>query len=308
MRTWSITFLLIAVTLAGCAEGTTPTATDDEAKFQDIEITDDKGIIRGLVLDPTITPIEGATVTLKGREVATLSNADGAFVFTDLEPGTYFLEVGRLGYSSTQTSVTVEAGIKAPPIVKVQLVPDATSLPFIQQFQFDGFIQCSTVSIVVGAAVCSFPGLVGVDIGDDFLVRYETSGYPDHIQGEMVWDSTQPLGDSLNFQIWDGTTSSPLSNTGPSPRIISENRSFWESGEGSRKSGSPMVTPGEEFAWRVFAGGLEGTDHCDTIPACVGGVGVTLQQSFTVYTNVFYRFVPDETWLFIEDGAHPIPT
>ncbi len=35
--------------------------------------------------------------------------------------------------------------------------------------------------------------------------------------------------------------------------------------------------------------------------------GLALEQRFTVYTHLFYNFVPDGHWTFIADGAHPLP-
>ena len=40
---------------------------------------------------------------------------------------------------------------------------------------------------------------------------------------------------------------------------------------------------------------------------CAVGLGFTLQQSFTIITNVFYGFAPNPDWRYVEDGPHPPP-
>jgi hypothetical protein len=36
-------------------------------------------------------------------------------------------------------------------------------------------------------------------------------------------------------------------------------------------------------------------------------VGFTMDQRAQVFSHAFHNFVPDEGWLFAEDGAHHIP-
>ncbi|MHB8633792.1 MAG: carboxypeptidase-like regulatory domain-containing protein [Thermoplasmatota archaeon] len=56
-------------------------------------------------------------------------------------------------------------------------------------------------------------------------------------------------------------------------------------------------------------------DRAECVPyptlfrACLGagGVGATVEQSFTVYTDVFYHFLPPAGWRLSHDGDPPIP-
>lgn len=325
---------LTAVALAGCAEGGGGEADDEEA-FNDLEATatEDTGLIRGIVVDPTITPVEGVTITLQGTELETTTNADGAFVFSALEPGTYFLNADRTGFVATQSSVEVVAGVDRPPIVKIQLVPDPTESPYVGSYQFEGFIACSVRGAVIGYALCSSYG----GFGDEFDVSYTLDRVPDWVQAEAVWDSTQVLGDemSLSLTCLDGETGCPdgqyeiAQGEGPSPQVAAFGRTEAETyGRGA----------GEDLHIRLFAFGNSDTDVFDeptmyglynsTVPQQVRdvtgddcprwpilfdgcmratGLGLMLDQEFTVYTNVFYGFTPGDGWLFIEDGAHPAP-
>ena len=38
-----------------------------------------------------------------------------------------------------------------------------------------------------------------------------------------------------------------------------------------------------------------------------GGVGIAVDQQFTVFTNIFYGFEPGEDYDFLEDGAATVP-
>lgn len=293
MKVWSLIIALVAVALAGCAGDAPAPVDEDEQKFDDIDVGDDEGAIRGIILDPSITPIEGATVTVKDQDLETRSNADGAFLFAGLAPGTYFLEVAKVGYTATQTSVSVEAGVDTPPIVKVQLTPDPSSVPFTQTFQYEGFMQCSFALVAVGFNACGFASdVTGQDFGE-VLVRHQTAGVPDFAQTEMVWESTQPLGDALSLMYsWDcgDTFLCDHGTEGPSVLVLQADREVLE---------TAIESEGDLFV-RVF-----GTES-SLAPG--SNLGATIEQSFTHYTNAFYGFTPDEGWLFVEDGAHPVPS
>src|SRR5688572_13599234 len=89
---------VLALVLAGCSGsgGSGGKAPDAAAAFDDFELdaTETTGVIRGLVVDERIVPIEGAEVTLKvaGKDAQVASSdAEGRFAYNDVEPGTHFL-------------------------------------------------------------------------------------------------------------------------------------------------------------------------------------------------------------------------
>lgn len=286
--------MLAIALLAGCADDGSPAAPvdGDDDKFDDVDVAKDKGIIRGLVLDPSITPIAGATVQIRDGPSAE-SNQDGAFLFNDLDPGTYFLDISKLGYESVQSSATVVAGVKDPAILKIQMVRDLENLPSTQEYQFDGFIQCSFTAVVVGLNACGLADIAGVPL-DDPLITYTIEGdnYA-FAQTELTWESTQPLGDQLSLMYsWDcgETLLCDHEVTGTSPLTLQANRTVLES----------MSVAEEGLFVRVF-----GTD---TTAVEDSGVGATLDQRFTHFTTIFYGFEPDEGWTLVEDGSHPLPS
>lgn len=287
MRVGSIVGLLLIVGLTGCAdEGAAP---EDEAFSpeldEELEATDTTGVIRGVVVDATITPIAGATVRLQGAGLETTSNAEGAFGFSDLDPGTYFVSVQKFGFESTQTSTEVVAGVQSPKVVRVQLQAIDGLVAFPETRQWEGFIQCSVRFVVNALAACAAVS----ELGDDFAIRYDDlTQVPTFAQSEMVWDSTQSLGDSLKIQYTDDT--SGLDNfviaQGPSPQIIAATDEVLET--------KNIIDNGLYI--RTFTG-----DYQDT------GLSLTLQQGFTVFTSLYYHYAPPEGWLFIEEGGRPAP-
>lgn len=77
--------------------------------------------IQGVVLDENGTPLQGASVTIKGTTVGTLTDNKGAFSFPDLDEGT-ILVVTYTGYLPREATVAEERQIR------IQLEVDPESL------------------------------------------------------------------------------------------------------------------------------------------------------------------------------------
>ena len=214
----------------------------------------------------------------------------------DLAAGTYFLEASKVGFFPVQQSATVEAGVERPDIVKFQLVPDLANQPLVSSFQYDGFLQCSFTLVLVGFNACGVPEIFGMPL-DNPLVVHDIAPNGTFAQTEMVWKSTQSLGDQLDLQYsWGtcGTLYCDHGDTGTSPLIISADEELL-----TTMLNDPANPGNPGLMIRVFgteASAAEGL-----------GLGATLDQSFTHYTHVFYAFLPNEGWTFIEDGSHPLP-
>ena len=73
--------------------------------------------ISGTVMDANGAALSGATVTLKsvgnGREVKTVSNADGAYSILSLQPGRYQIEVSQANFKMLKQEVTLEVAQNA---------------------------------------------------------------------------------------------------------------------------------------------------------------------------------------------------
>src|SRR6185503_11328191 len=57
------------------------------------------GAISGIVTDPELVPIAGATLGIQPGEETAMSALDGSFSFSRLAPGDYALLAGALGYN-----------------------------------------------------------------------------------------------------------------------------------------------------------------------------------------------------------------
>lgn len=312
MRALTLVALLASSLLAGCSDGGDPdAASDTELTFDDLDLeaTSSTGIIRGVVVDDAIRPIAGARVVLSGGDSPgeTESTESGAFGFSGLEPGTYFLSVSKAGHFAAQQSADVVAGVAEPPIVKVLLQIDVANLPYYEAYVFDGYIECSGSFVAVSFAACSAVNLVGEIAGvgnvttDNFGVNYQLNKKPTWMQAEMVWESTQALGDEMALLFsWDcgddnGGFLCDHGASGLSPVLLTANATeIEEINEGDYN---------ETIFVRVFNEGLSETQQ-DPIPG--GGVGLTLQQRFTVFTHVFYGYEPTPDWRFSSD--EPVPT
>ncbi|MHB1261887.1 MAG: carboxypeptidase-like regulatory domain-containing protein [Thermoplasmatota archaeon] len=286
MRGIMVAAALVAVLFAGCSGGAGTESQEPAAEpeaFEDLTVSDSKGLIRGIVLSETITPLEGATVNLRlGSEpMTTLSDAQGAFVFTDLDAGDYFLTVSKPGYFDVQASATVVAGVAEPPIVKVQLVFDVVNQPYTELLQWSGFLQCGAAIPMVGSLnPCA---LTGSDNVHEF--PFGTNRTPDFAQAEAFWSGTQPLGNYLSFGFYDPDSLASnwkSVNTG-SPAVVNATQD--EITEAVGDAGKLIV--------RLFPGtGPDGTNPT-----------VVVEQRYDVYVSYFYGFRPPAGWIFVIDGS-----
>lgn len=297
LRPLAIGALLLTTLFAGCADSPKGSDAPDEPEaFNDVEVTDVTGAIRGVVVSEAIVPIPGVLVRLvDGRNQTT--DADGAFVFNGLEPGDYFVSVSKAGFLTQQQSTTVVAGEKQPPITKILLPVDVgAARPTYAEFQFEGYIQCSGTFVVVGFAACSAVAETGL-VDDRFSTVHDLTGMPSWIQSELVWDSTQAAGDAMSLMYsWNcgdenGGFLCDHGASGQSPVLVTATpEDINEINEGNYTDGDLYV--------RVFNTGLEETD---------GSLGVTYAQQFRVYSHVFYGYAPPEGWRFTEDSNVPQP-
>ncbi len=290
LRTLLLAATLVAVGLAGCTDDAPVEPTDPEVPTAE-NVERGKGVIRGVVIDPSITPVPDVTVTVQNTDLTTRTDADGAFLFVDVDPRTYFLEASKPGWTAVQQSVEVVADVIAPPALKIQIEQVPGTLPRADTQSAEGFIQCSYGT----------PRLYGSCATEEEqnVLQFEFDGIPNAIQIEVIWESTQPSGDNLYVigavcadddcpvageNNIDGFPSRFDEGTRTSPAVARANTTFIE---GRDLPGSGVL------AVDVSADG----------PAL--STGVALDQSFTVYATFFYNIPePEEGWMFIEDGAY----
>ncbi|MEA3135906.1 MAG: hypothetical protein QOC71_187 [Thermoplasmata archaeon] len=312
MRGW-IALALVTALLAGCTSKGADNGDEPVADFNDLglQATASTGIIRGIVVDDAIRPIAGANVLLTPGDKTTLSTDAGTFGFDALEPGTYFLRVEKAGYNATQTSTDVVAGVAEPAIVKVLLAVNPATRPYVEVYQFEGYLECGVTTPPVGVALC-FVG--GDTLNDNTQITYDLTRRPAWVQTEMVWESTQQLGDELALMYsYSGGCGLFCDHEvdGTSPLLLQANQTVIDTiGLGN----------GTGLYIRVFNSDLDETDAglddvCTPVPDpvlgniwCLGnGWGLTLEQKFNHYTHVFYGYTPPADWRFSSGQDVPQP-
>ncbi len=302
MRSIAAILLLIAIAFSGCSEASeVPPNVEGPTKAEEgLQATDSTGVIRGVVVDDAIAPLAGVTVSIKALELSATTLDDGSFGFADLEPGVHVLQASKPGYTTTQSTATVEAAIDKPPIVRIQLPLAPGTAPYIVPYQFDGIMTCSFEAGApgvgsLGGNVCGeVDGLGTAPIGDLALEKT-----PDFIQSELSWRNSQQLGDELAWMLsWECTTNAGFlcdhTVSGTSPLV---NKMDADTINGQRFEGTPFG-PERNVLFRVFA------EASDTT---AGVLGVTLEQKVETFSFVFYNHVPDESWSFVQDGEYQLP-
>ncbi len=283
--------LLLMLLFAGCSEsGTAPTDDFCASDCTKPEPTDTTGVLLGVVVDEAVRPISGATVVLTPGGMETETDAEGRFFFDKLEPGTYFLDVSRLGYFPVQMSQDVVAAVE-PPVLKVMLKADAASLPYVEVYNFQGFIECMVgiqeTPVTTGSSSAN-PCYLSPNSQN--VVDYEVSP-PTFAQTEVVWSPGLGVGESLlvSYSVTDSSHTDGQNDyavaEGSSPLVLSANATQMED-----------VNVGEmPLRLRVFAGGE-------------GGFSIHANEEFEAVTHVFYGFEPPAGWTFVRDGAPEVPS
>lgn len=298
---WSVPATMLVV-LAGCSVPGPTGAQDDFALDGELVATDSTGVIRGVVVDEAVVPVVGAAVAVTALGLETTVDDNGAFGFSGVEPGNHFLTVSKQGYQSQQASVAVEAGVDQPPVLRIQLLRDPATAPYVTPFQFTGFMKCSLSYI----ALC---GVAPDETGDSFLAEFELAAPPTWINMEAVWEGTQPTGDQMNLNV-GATPAGPgttfATNQGPSPLLAQAN---------ATTLAEHSVGAGENLVGRMFAWEMEGTGIDDHTGMCVPvvlttycqGPGAAIDQEFELFVHAFFHYAPPEDWRFTEDPEVPRP-
>lgn len=273
--------VLALLLLSGCTAGGEAELSEAEkaARSLDVEATETTGVIKGIVVDLTITPIAGVTVSLNGQNVSTTTNDLGAFAFADLEPGTYFLTTSHENYTSVQQSVDVVAGEQDPSPVRIQVAAILRADPRVDAYTATIFVDSSIVVLGTGYT------LGGVTTESYYWFEVPIEPNATVAQTEVRWEAGTPLAE--NAAISGGTYAGndrvqTSGQQGPTPMVFRAN-----------------ATEGEDTAdnvyYQVFA-----TDSAG-LPG-----GMITNQRFDCFIHAFYNFMPDADWQYGRDGEYPL--
>lgn len=317
-------FALAAVLLAGCI-GADEDAEEDIEAQERAEVTEDTGGIEGTVTNAAVEAVPEATVTLEETGESTQTAADGSFAFSEIMPGTYTLTFEAEGFLSTEQEVSVVANEVTVLDVVLTEEPDLT--PYLQQFEYTGFIECS-VGAATGTHIASLSpcGYTGATNHQTVFV-HEIEPDPWQIVTEVDWDPGTPLSDRfwMNSETngfnnaWNvayaSTQETPpiVYNTGRE-RLTTIVQNFEAICEGemdpslySNQYDNPEAycghNPIENGAEIDVSVSVQTADTATvSTPGPLGsiGIGLGIQQDFTVYQSVFYHAPACEDFSILE--------
>jgi hypothetical protein len=315
--------VVVLTVLSGCAAKSAPdtSSLDAAAKQVNVQATATTGVIRGVVVDEGVRPLAGVvlSVATQGRLMTTNSSVTGAFGFQGLPEGTYFVKAHKLGYTDAQTSAEVKAGVSDPPITKVALVADkGYTKPYVLAMSAKGFIECGTDVV----ALCSVPNNACLPLillqpclahgpnvtNDNFSSFFPLDAEPRWVQAELVWKSTQALGDKLSVttRVSDRTNYDQgfylrgmNSSTGSSPLLVIDDYDLIHNSANGGKDALGVNGTGLEMD--IFSGGNVPTP----VTRDLGGAQV--QQEYQIIVHAFYGYRPPPGYRFTHDGDPPAP-
>lgn len=319
MRWLAAVLLVASMTLAGCTDGgadAADTASDDEA-FSDLgfDASSTTGVIRGLVIDEAIRPVEGATVRLLAdppRE--TSSDADGRFGFGDVPPGTYDVEAELLNHEPATVQVLVEAGIDAPPIIKLQLMRLWSQEPMSEIFQFQGFLNCAWEIGTASPCVTDFTRLdfTGTCPGGCFPALANNLGLD---QREFIKEVPNGWQTMVFEMTWEPSVGGTADAMQMHVSTADRKSTHWFASHGSKAPLRMEMVQGVPHAGASFAEPVliapEGIPNMLTFmnaavpPGEQPSVAVVVQQDFEVILTTFIWGHPPEGWSFMAGDERP---
>lgn len=292
----AVATVALALLLAGCSQagesGQASGVTDGSGATIDasLQATATTGVIRCIVVDDAINPLQGAMVLIAGNVSHT--GPDGRCGRDGLPAGTTIVTASKVGHHAVQVPVEVVAAIDDPDLVRIVLAVDPATTPYTQEWKHDVHLACSTT----WSSACGHPALQG-GTADSSTVTMALDGRPLRIAVEAVWTSSQPLGDALMVVIGSGEPTSSNaadSRRGPSPVDL----------QITGMEATEMQLPQNGLFVRIFAAESVGGPVCVPPPAymCVNGVGAAIQQDVELFVHAFHHWLPDTAWRFSVDG------
>ncbi len=306
--------LVTVLLLAGCASQNSSSESPSLQEPSEVDASATTGGIRGIVVDSAIRPIAKAIVSIAGPDRKNVtSDENGGFSVGGLKPGTYLLKAKHPFFDEAQTTTEVVAGVKDPPVTKIQLNQVIFGKPYLLTQKFKGFIECSLdlagslFSEECGEGV-GVPGVGRVggfetnQVQTDFFV---SSNNPQSLVIETVWTPTVGAATTGHLRIIVATDfiCDPICGGDFFYDSLSENDADGVSGcpaspvlqrsdEAIQELNLTTETRISHFVWACGEGG--------TVP-----LDLQLGQSYEIYiTNSFILPLPAD-WSFVAGSPDP---
>lgn len=136
-RTFPFIFLILLAASAGCAGKPQAVSQDAGAATDASTVTT---ILEGWVMDEESIPLVEAEILIQGLELGRLTNSEGGYRFVDLPPGEYLLSVAKTGYVNGTQFAQVRQGFAT--VLNFTLLPELGIEPYTQTQLFEGHIVC----------------------------------------------------------------------------------------------------------------------------------------------------------------------
>ena len=315
-----LSLLLFTTALAGCADdGGGGTGTTGGEEPPTVVATETTGGIRGVVVDEAIVPVADAVVTIDSTGESVETDERGTFVFSGLQPGTYFVTATHPLYDTVQQNVVVEAGVEKPPAVRFQLTRLISETPYLTTMQFNGYIFCS--ANIVGAYSEECGEGVGVPRSSCFLVNHPPSCVanpvmpgerllknPANAPGQEWYVDSPNVRNFVIEQVWEPSLEVSASGGGQFRTFYGIN---WvcdpfcgdDHRFGVAVDNSPLYAqvPAESFDALNYTSETRFT----TFTYAADNPGVILEQSYELFVTVSYFLPLEEGWSFLNGDARP---
>jgi hypothetical protein len=221
MRWWVAA--LLALALAGCGakdSGAGQVRLGDGSRLsldlpaeQQPAPDDIRGAVSGVVVDDAIFPVPGAKVSVRDRDYAATADEDGRFVFEQMPPGLYTLEVRKAGHSDGLGTVNVRSGQVVKSVLQVPRLPFVA--PYHTTWAFDEVRELDE-GIVWGTAG-----------NNEHVVAFDRP-----VAGlvlESSWPGLQAgLGDPLDYSIsGEGHKDKAQAGSAPNPMLQTLDQDFF---------------------------------------------------------------------------------
>jgi len=298
--------------LAGCADdAAVAPMEDDEFQDLDVQVTDDTGAVRGVVVNDAIVPVAGADVSLPvtPQDVwTTQTDIEGRFSFSKVPPGTYFLTISKAVHEAAQAGVTVTAGDDSPDIVKVQLARMYSQDPYVETVQYAGFVGCAYSFGISSTCVNDYtridptgtcpggcaPFVTGVV--DQREYQSEVGAGWQSIIWEMVWESSvagtaESMGLTVSFKDRSGASHWYTRTSQSQPFRLQCDVGILCPEQQDGDDGEPMIDPdGQDDLWNMIG---------------AGDGSVAIQQEVEIFQTNFYFAPSPEGWSFVAGDPEP---
>lgn len=294
---------LVTTGLAGCLGGEDGNSGENVLKNR-ATVSESAGGVEGIITDAAVQPVEGATVTVRETGASTRSASDGSYAFSNVLPGTYTLAFEATGFVGTEEQVVVRSGAVSTSDVILAHVPSI--VPFQQQYEFTGFVECSVATPVFLVAVCSIPNIfVENATNDRFLFTFPLEADAHQVVVEMQWEPSTAIANSINMvvepdgisndddvQLGEANGGSPLHLSVSREMLKAMDTNMTDVCKGDKEAGGLPGLPNDPESYcrpsyieeggpvqiRLFVSGEDPHD-----------LGLAVQQQYHLVVTVFYH-------------------